>query len=234
MDRLIHDSFFNIDKIYLKYSWLDTLAVNHYQLLTVAWNIILTAVPLVIFLALKKYWRKTGLKKYGERLMAVVLFVFWLLFMPNTAYIITDVRHLLDYCPIDSPDKVCAPNAWMIMFFFAYSSFGWVAFYYLLKAMSELIGEIFHKLWSNVFVALAVPAVALGVLLGLINRFNSLDIFFFPKQLFLAFWSYLSSPAYFMDWLVFTIVLYGLYFSGELLFKKINTNQTNKRDESNE
>lgn len=221
MDRLIHDSFFSIEKIYLQYLWLDKLAVNQYQLFTVVWNIILTAVPFIIYRLLKKYWRQTGLIKFKQRLAAAVLFVFWLLFLPNAAYIITDVRHLLDYCPVDSLDKVCVANAWMIMFFFVYSSFGWAAFYYLLKTMSGLVEEIFYKFWSNIFVVLTVPLVALGVLLGLINRFNSLDVFFFPLQLFRAVWFYFSRPDYFTDWFLFTVFLYLLYFGGDLLFKKI-------------
>jgi uncharacterized membrane protein len=222
MDRLIYNSPFNIDNIYFHYQWLGNLAINHYQLFTVVWNIILVIVSLAIYWFLKKYWRRTALTGFYEKIVAIFLFVFWLLFFPNTAYIITDVRHLLNYCPIDSPNKVCVANAWMIIFFFVYSSFGWVSFYYLLKSMSDLIKEICHKFWSNIFIALVIPLVSLGVLLGLLNRFNSLDIFFFPLQLFQAVWFYFSSLNYFIDWFIFTVFLYLLYFIGDVIFRKIN------------
>ena len=107
------------------------------------------------------------------------------------------------------------------MFFFAYSCFGWVSFYYLLKMMSELIGSMLSKLWSNVFIALIVPVVSLGVLLGLLNRFNSWDIFFYPRLLLKVIWLYFSNLNYFIDWFIFTVFLYLLYFAGDVIFKKV-------------
>lgn len=221
MDRIIHHSFLGLDEIYAHYQWLDYVSINHYQLATIIWNIILVALTLAIFFPLKKYWRRTGLILIHEKIIACVLFIFWLLFFPNTAYIITDVRHLLNYCPADSPYKVCTENAWMIIFFFTYSSLGWVSFYYLLKLMSDLIEEIKNKLWSDIFVAFIIPLTSLGVLLGLLNRFNSLDAFFFPWQLFRTLWLYVINLDYFINWVIFTIFLYILYLGAEVIFRKV-------------
>lgn len=221
MDRIIYDSPFSVDRIYTPYQWLNNISINHYQLFTVIWNIVLVAVSLAFFFFLKKYWRRTKLTLVYEKIVAGILFIFWLLFFPNTAYIITDVRHLLNYCPADSPFKVCTANAWMIIFFFTYSSLGWVFFYYLLKLMSDLIKEIKNKFWSDVFVALIIPLASLGVLVGLLNRFNSLDVFFSPLQLIQAFWLYFINLDYFINWIIFTIFLYLLYLGADVIFKKI-------------
>ena len=128
MDRIIHQSFLSLDNLYNHYPALASLAINQYQLITVVWNIFLALLPLAFYMFLKSYWRRTGLIKFKQKTVAAALFIFWLLFFPNTAYIITDIRHLLNYCPFDSPNKVCADNAWMIIFFFTYASFGWVSF----------------------------------------------------------------------------------------------------------
>ncbi|MBU0722455.1 DUF1361 domain-containing protein [Patescibacteria group bacterium] len=213
MDKIIH--------FYDYYSALSNVAVNHYQLVTVVWNIFLALLPLVFYMFLKSYWRRTGLVKFSQKMAAAVLFIFWLLFFPNTAYIITDIRHLLNYCPLDSPDKVCAANAWMIIVFFTYSSFGWVCFYYLLKLMSDLVNEIFNKLQSYFFIALIIPITSLGVLLGLLNRFNSWDVFLFPHWLAQVFLVYFLDMNYFMNWFIFTIFLYLLYLAGDIIFREI-------------
>lgn len=221
MDRIINYSFLSLDNFYNHYPALADLAVNRYQLITVIWNIFLVLLSWAFYLLLQSRWRRTGLRKFSQKAAAAVLFIGWLLFFPNAAYVITDIRHLLNYCPLDSPNKVCADNAWMIIFFFTYSSFGWVAFYYLLKLMSELFNEIFKRLSPNFFVALVIPLSSFGVLIGLLNRFNSWDIFLFPLRLLRALAVYFSDINYFIDWLVFTLGLYWLYFAGEVIFKKV-------------
>lgn len=221
MDRIIHKSFLSLDTLYDHYPALSDIAINHYQLVTVVWNIFLALLPLAFYLFLKWYWLRTGLVKFKQKMAAVVLFLFWLVLFPNTAYIITDIRHLLNYCPLDSPNRVCPDNAWMIIVFFAYSCFGWVAFYYLLKLMSDLVHEIFSGLRPYFFAALIIPMTTLGVLLGLLNRFNSWDVFLSPLWLTQVFLVYFLDINYFIDWLVFTLGLYLLYFAGDVIFRKV-------------
>ncbi|MEI6597256.1 MAG: DUF1361 domain-containing protein, partial [bacterium] len=218
---IIHNSFLSLDNFYNHYPALNNIAINHYQLVTVVWNIFLVLLPLAFYLLLKLCWRRSGFKKFYQKAAAVILFIFWLLFFPNTAYIITDVRHLLDYCPLDSPERVCPANAWMIIVFFIYSCFGWVSFYYLLKLMSNLANEIFKKLRPGFFAALIIPVTSLGVLLGLLNRFNSWDVFLFPLWLFKVFLVYFLDINYLIDWLIFTLGLYLLYFIGDVIFRKV-------------
>ena len=221
MDRIIHYSFLSLDNFYDYYPALSRFAINQFQLFTAVWNIFLALLPLVFYMLLKAYWRRTGLMKISQKAVAAVLFIFWLIFFPNTAYIITDIRHLLNYCPLDSLNKVCSANAWMIIVFFTYSSFGWVSFYYLLKLMSDLANEIFKRLRPSFFVALIIPITSLGVLLGLLNRFNSWDVFLYPFWLSQVFLVYLLDINYFIDWLIFTLFLYLLYFVGDVIFRKV-------------
>lgn len=221
MDRLIHYSFLSLDNLYNHYPILSKLSINDYQLFTFVWNIFLALLPLVFYLLLKSYWRRTGLMKFYQKAAAAVLFIFWLIFFPNTAYIITDIRHLLNYCPFDSLNKVCSINAWMIIVFYTYASFGWVSFYFILKLMSNLASEIFKKLQPYFFAVLIIPITSLGVLLGLLNRFNSWDVFIFPRWLSKVTLVYFIDMNYFINWLIFTVFLYVLYFSGDYLFRQV-------------
>lgn len=230
MDRVINYSFLNLDNFYAHYPALGSLDINHYQLATIVWNIFLVLLPLGFYLLLKSHWRRTGLRKFSQKAAAVILFILWLLFFPNAAYIITDVRHLLNYCPLDSPNKVCAANAWMIMFFFTYASFGWVSFYYLLKLMSNLFNEMFQRLSPIFFAALVIPVTSLGILVGLLNRFNSWDVFLFPFWFLRVLAVYFFDVNYFLDWLIFTIGLYLLYFSGDAIFKSYGLSKNKQSD----
>lgn len=217
----MRNSFSMFDGLFDNYPFLNRIAINDYQLFTVFWNVFLALLPLFFYALLKFVRRKTGFAGLSRKIAGIAIFAFWLLFLPNSAYIITDVRHLLNYCPADSLNQVCAANAWMIMVFFAYSSFGWVCFYYSLKTMSEFVHEIFAKLRADIFAAMVIPAVSLGVLVGLLNRFNSWDVFVFPFWLARVFASYFLNQNYLIDWLVFTAFLYLLYFAGDAVFKKI-------------
>lgn len=222
MSVIFYDSIFSLDKIYRSYRFLSYFSVNDYQLLTIFWNLFLALIPLALYLLLKKYWLSTGLKSLSQKITALTLFFAWLLFFPNAAYLMTDIRHLLDFCPAGSPFKVCRENAWMIIFFFSYSSVGWVVYYYLLKLMAELISRIFSKFYYYyIFVVLAVPLASLGVLLGLLNRFNSLDVIIFPGQFLAALPLYFTDFNYLVNWMIFTVFLYLLYFGGDVIFRKI-------------
>lgn len=221
MDSAIYNSFFGLDQLYFRYRWLNAASINDYQLFTVFWNLVLVLVPAGLYCLLNRYSTKIGLMSVKQKIAAAVLFFLWLLFFPNTAYIMTDIRHLLNYCPADSPFKVCRENGWMIMFFFAYSSLGWVSFYYLLKQMAGLIDRVYNKFFSRIFVVLLMPLVSLGVLLGLLNRFNSLDAIIFPIQFIKALPPYFIDPSYLFNWLIFTGFLYLLYLGGDVIFRKV-------------
>jgi uncharacterized membrane protein len=124
MDRLIYNSPYSLVSLRDKYSWLTRYTINDYDLFTVLFNIFLVFVPFILILYLKKSWHETNFNKFYQKVIAILVAIIWLIFIPNTAYIITEIRHLLNYCTLNSPDKVCLANAWMIMFFFTYASIG--------------------------------------------------------------------------------------------------------------
>ncbi len=212
--------FFNTDEFFLDNYCLSKLVVNDYPILMVAWNLFLFLIPFFLFLLLKKLYLKSGFKKIYEKVTGLLLFFIWLLFVPNVPYVITDVRHLLNYCPIDSYLNVCTQNAWMIMFFFVYSIFGWIFFVLFLNQMKNLILKIFSKKISQLFIIIVIPSISLGVLLGLLNRFNSWYFFQNPLLIFRSMLMYITDINYFINFVGFTIGLYILYFIGNFLFRR--------------
>ena len=146
--------------------------------------------------------------------------VIWLMFIPNSAYIITEIRHLLDYCPVNSLRDVCVSGVWLIMFYFLYSVVGWVSFVLLLDQMKNFLRRAFNTELSRIFVLVVIPIISLGVLLGLINRFNSWEIFIQPLIILDVMLTYFTDLIYLANWIVFTLGLYILYLGGDILFKK--------------
>ncbi|MEA3463968.1 MAG: DUF1361 domain-containing protein [Patescibacteria group bacterium] len=194
----------------------------------IAWNLLLLVIPFFLCGNLIKLWQKSKFSKCRQKLAAVCLYFVWLLFIPNSAYIITDIRHLLNFCPLNQY-KICIENAWMIMFFFSYSVIGWVAFVYLINQMKILVNEIWGKLAVKIYIWLIAPIVSLGVLLGLINRWNSWEALIYPIAIAKDALKYFTDFVYFKNWIIFTIFLYILYFTGNYLFLPYKY-QLNKKD----
>lgn len=214
----MNNSLTYFDNFFYNEAWPDYFFVNSYPLLVVLWNIILLFIPFFLCSLLIMRWQKSGFKKISQKAAAVIIGFIWLLFIPNTAYIITDMRHIFGYCPANL-NHVCAENAWMIIFFFIYASIGWISFVFLLNQMKGLIIDIWDGLYGKIFIYLMIPLVSLGVLLGLLNRFNSWDFFFFPLEISKAALVYFTNLIYFSNWAFFTTGLYALYFIGNWLFK---------------
>jgi uncharacterized membrane protein len=167
---------------------------------------------------LLKYYLVTKFDKFYQKLVAIFLFFIWILFFPNSAYIITDVRNLSGYCPVFSYGNVCVENAGMIVFFFIYAILGWISFVFLLNQMRDFIVKIGRRKMANIFVIITIPLTAWGVLLGLINRFNSWEIFIKPMEIINSALAYFSNFYYFRSLLFFIFGFYILYFIGNRLF----------------
>ncbi len=218
-ERFINKSFFNVDNFLYKDFIFKLGEVNNYPVLWMGWNLGLLLIPFFLFKILEKLYQKQGFKNNLHRILGIILFFLWLIFIPNTAYIITEVRHLLNYCSPGASMNVCTRNAWMIMFFFIYSVLGWVSLVLLLNQMKNFIVKLKNKTWGAVFAVVLIPLISLGVLLGLINRFNSWEIFINPWKIVEISGVYMTDWYYFRNWLVFTLGFYFLYFVGNNLFK---------------
>lgn len=212
----------NSDKFFQSDLWLYRVRVNDYQVITIAWNIMLIAVPFLLAFLLIRWWGLNRFARIYDKLGALLLFAFWLIFIPNTVYVISEVRHLVNYCPEINIFKVCEQSAWMILFFFTYGLIGWVSFYYLLEQMKQLVAAIWGARAGWVFLVLMIPASALGMLLGLLHRWNSWELFLYPKLLLATIWPYFTTGNGAANWFIFTVFLLIFYASGRLILRPVD------------
>ncbi|RMD59360.1 DUF1361 domain-containing protein [Candidatus Parcubacteria bacterium] len=202
------------EAVFQLFSW----QIHNYPILAVAVNLSLLVVPWAIVKILQKWHQRREFKHFFFKVMGAALAILWLVFFPNTAYIITDVRHLVDYCPPASPYNACLAGANFILFFFSYALVGWIAFVLFLNQMRQLASRCWGKGAALLIVLAVIPLTSLGVLLGLLQRWHSWEALIFAPLLWQDIKLYFSAHPYFMTWLFYTIGLGALYGAGNWLF----------------
>ncbi|MCK5212004.1 DUF1361 domain-containing protein [Candidatus Parcubacteria bacterium] len=195
------------------------LTINGYPLIYIPWNLFLLIIPFFLFFSIDTLWRKRRGKALFDKFALAVITLFWLLFLPNAAYVIVDVRHLNGFCEVSQLNN-CLDGSWMIMLFFTYAFLGWVALVYNIKLMHDFLASIIGKFKADIFEIIIIPLISLGVLLGLIQRWNSWDIFTAPGAVISDAIIYFYHWPYIRIFLVYSFFLYILYYGGSLMFKR--------------
>lgn len=189
---------------------LLNIKINRYSLGDVFWNLSLIIFAYYLFYTFK-YLILQKKTKWRWPLL-ILVFMAWFAFLPNTLYLLTDIRHLLDYCPRNSYLDMCPQNSWMLFFFFAYAMIGWLSFFHMVNEMYKLLRKHYKRLISEIFLHFTLIIMPLGVLIGLINRFNSWDLINAPGHVLHTVAVYFSDWLYFKQWLVYILVCYLLFY----------------------
>jgi len=136
--------------------------------------------PWNLFLAFIPYWITGWVIKnrilFGNRVKLLLVFAIWLLFIPNSFYIITDLFHLTH---VDS-----APKWYDLLLIFSFAWNGILAGIVSLWRMEELTTASKGKNFSILVVFTVMWLNAFGIFIGRFLRFNSWDIVADPFSLF--------------------------------------------------
>lgn len=143
------------------------------------WNLFLAYVPYLLSSWLTLRDAKPDAKPGGHtgRRRFVVLCLVWLLFIPNSFYILTDLFHLIDCRNPRVP-------AWFdlsLIFSFAWN--GLLLGVLSVRQMEKLVEPMSSARWARFFVYLVMALNALGVYAGRYLRLNSWDILTNPLRL---------------------------------------------------
>lgn len=195
---------------------MNTFAVNDYGFFFILINLFLLTIPFLLAYILY-FLIKTKNRSYYTLIGGFFIFLIWLLFLPNTAYVILDIRHLNDACFIEKYQP-CLENSYYLIFFFSYSIIGWIAFVYVLKQMRMVMKSILSEKKVNLLIYSLIPLVSLGAIMGLIDRLNSWEFFYKPLKIIRIAIGYFSDWEHFRILLIYTVCLYGLYILGDKIF----------------
>lgn len=143
---------------------LRVLYTETFFFLFLFWNLFLAFIPWVISLNIKA--KSKGWKQ-------ILLFVFWLLFFPNSLYIITDIFHIT----LKSSTPI-----WFDLVFIL--SFAWTGLVLGFSSLIRIENWLqYYSKYSQIISYFILLLASFGIYLGRYERWNSWDIIHQPKAL---------------------------------------------------
>ena len=136
-----------------------------------AWNLLLAYIPFLI-----SNWLSSHREVLKQRLKLAFVIFAWILFMPNSFYIVTDLFHL---------DNMGYGHPWFDLTLIL--SFAWNGILLGLlsiRKMEILLRQAKGKFISGVVVCAVMWLNAFGIYIGRFLRFNSWDVIVNPFSLF--------------------------------------------------
>ncbi|MDP8214190.1 MAG: DUF1361 domain-containing protein [Candidatus Euphemobacter frigidus] len=203
------------------YPFLDNLKIADVHLVLIPWNIFLALVPAILGAYILKRWSSRPLRDLsrGNSIRLGALLLLWLLFFPNSIYLITEARKILVYAPQGLPYNASVEYIWKVFMIFTYSLFGWIGFAISLGQIRRFIARVAGKTWSVAITVGLVPLGTLGTFLGLFNRWNIWEAATHPAFIVRDAIDHLTDPPRLKNIVVICAFLYLLYLIGELWFR---------------
>ena len=199
------------------------LNIHGYNLIMIPWNIFLALVPcLIVYCAAKSVGKKKWKDLKGQQIAFMIIFLIWLFFFPNTAYLFMIPRHLVNYCDNFDQYRACLTGgSWVVMFFFTYALIGLPTFYYGLNKMEKLFRSMCGRIYADLLPVIVIPLTSIAVMFGLYERYNSWDVIVRPCELLRTVGSYFTEIYLLIDFLAITVCLYFIYYITSYLIKRI-------------
>lgn len=163
------------------------------------WNLFLAWIPLIIAIFMQLYFQKKAL----NRLYFAIGGLFWLLFLPNAPYIITDLLHLRSNTNV--------PVWFDSLLVFSYAMAGLQAGLFSLYIMQGLLEKLYSRNVSYAITTICVWLASYGVYLGRFQRWNSWDLFTNPVWLLLDSLQQLTNPTAIKMTIAFACMLTFFY-----------------------
>jgi uncharacterized membrane protein len=178
----------------LRVVWTDNITYIY-----LIWNLFLAWVPLIIADQAQRYY-----SKFPKRHMVLGFFFFmWLLFFPNSPYIITDLIHL------DPRHNVPMWFDATLVFSFALAGLmtGFISLYFI----HEVLNCFFKTMVNWTLITLVFLLTGYGIYLGRVLRWNSWDLFTKTKPLLLDITTGVFNPQALFMTFVFTFIMFFSY-----------------------
>jgi uncharacterized membrane protein len=171
------------------------------------WNLILAFIPYLV--------SEVMLRTDFERRKWLFWFMLglWLLFFPNSPYILTDLFHL--------KPKVGAPFWYDLMLLLSYSFNGFFLGFLSLLSIEKMITHYYSETWSKFVAITSLVACSVGVYVGRYLRWNSWDVFTKPSALLQELQDQDFYPIQDSELLTFTLVFSTFLIFNYLILKKI-------------
>ncbi|RFS15225.1 DUF1361 domain-containing protein [Emticicia sp. C21] len=173
------------------------------------WNLFLAWVPLFFALVARRSQSSDRISIKFRQPVIYLCLALWLLFFPNSPYIITDLIHLTE-----SQRHILWFDS---VSFFIVALAGLTTGLYSMYVAHQIVQRITSKFWAWSILSISVVLSGFGLYLGRFVRFNSWDLFTDPIFLFRKSFQELQNPLAIQTTMVFSLVVMVLYVSLNLL-----------------
>ena len=146
------------------------IVTNSIEYIFLPWNLFLAFVPYWI-----TWWMTTNVAIIENKIKLIIALGTWLLFIPNSFYIITDLFHLIHVRS--------APKWFDLLLIFSFAWNGIICGIILVRRVEIIITVIRKKQVSIFLVFLVMWVNAFGIYIGRFLRYNSWDIISDPFSL---------------------------------------------------
>jgi uncharacterized membrane protein len=178
------------------------LAVSQFAYFHLPWNLFLAWLPLAFAFFAVRF--------QTTRWRCFVCASLWLLFIPNSPYLVTDLIHLRPRSPVPFWFDIVLVQSFVLT--------GLLLGFLSLYLMQQLVTHRYSWRHGWLFAFLVLGLTALGVYLGRFERWNSWDLFVNPIALFADIWDVIIRPRANRRAIVFSTLWYGFLVSTYLAF----------------
>ena len=182
--------YFKITVIFIYLSFLalvfflfDVIYYHSSQYYYLLWNLFLAWIPLLLSFYLKKILAKKAWSSYEAMFVSLL----WVLFIPNSFYMLSDYIHLNNFTGNNL--------LFNITFFSEIIITALMLGFFSVRIIEFEIKNRFSKVWSRLIIALIFLISSFGIYVGRDLRWNSWDIFINPGALLLDVFNHLSNPS---------------------------------------
>ncbi len=198
---IILSTLFSLVLVFLRSGYSNTII--YYFLV---WNLFLAWIPLSISFLLNCF-KKQFIKSHWLKLIFLPL---WLLFFPNSLYLVTDFLHLTPKPPV--------PLWFDMLLLLSFSWAGLLVGFVSLKSIQKLLSACYGKTWAWICTFLILFLSSFGIYLGRFLRWNSWDIFFNPVGVLADVVPRVFMPLQYPSSLAVTVLFFGFFLVAYLAF----------------
>jgi uncharacterized membrane protein len=162
----------------------------------ILWNIFLAFIPFIISSLLLSF-SKT--EKFNKVIFFAGIF-FWLLFIPNAPYIVTDFIHLGEIHAV--------PVIFDTFLLFCSASLGLILGFYSLFHIEQIVRVKYSQKVTRIIMGLVIFLISFGMYLGRFLRFNSWDIFINHTSLVKNIWKVFSESSPRIEVYLYTLLFF--------------------------
>lgn len=138
----------------------------------------------------------------------IIFLILWLLFVPNTVYILTDIIHI----PEQASQLGWVNQIILLTQYIVLISLGVLTFLISMRLFEKTLPKVKDKSMHNLILVMTIYLIAFGVMLGRIHRANSWEIFTAPQRVIESSITLFSSPSTLLIIFLFGTLVNLIYF----------------------